>query len=149
MNEEDLIETRKVLELYGIDTLNSMRNILSSAGKIASGNLVSSLSYQITYNDSNLDIEFQMPQYGEFVDKGRKPGKQPPLSNIQQWLQVRGIPQSAAFPIARKIGKQGIKPTPFFQTSIDLGQDKLISDLEVAFTKDYEKYLEKQINEKF
>ena len=149
MNEEDLIETRRVLETYGEETLQSMRNILSNANKISSGNLISSLSYQITYNGSNLDIEFQMPDYGEFVDKGRKPGKQPPLSNIQQWLTIRGIPQKAAFPIARKIGREGIKPTPFFETSINGGQDKLISDLEVAFTKDYEKYLEKQIKEKF
>lgn len=149
MNEEDLIETRRVLETYGEETLQSMRNILSNANKIASGNLISSLSYQITYNGSNLDIEFQMPEYGEFVDKGRKAGKQPPISNIKQWLATRGIPQQAAFPIARKIGREGIKATPFFETSINAGQDKLISDLEVAFTKDYEKYLEKQIKEKF
>ena len=149
MNEQDLIETRRVLESWGDDVLSSMRNILSTNGKIASGNLISSLKYEITFNGTNLDIEFQMPEYGEFVDRGRKPGKMPPISSIQQWTQIKGIPQKAAFPIAKKIAKEGIKATPFFETSINGEQERLLSYLEMAFTKDYENYLEKQIKEKF
>lgn len=149
MGEEDLIETRRVLENYGEETLNSMRNILSNSGKISSGNLISSLSYDITFDGSDLNIEFQMPDYGEFVDRGRKPGKQPPISSIRQWAQIKGIPQSAVFPIARKIGKEGIKATPFFSSSIEMGKDRLISELEAAFTKDLDNYLKKQINQKF
>jgi hypothetical protein len=75
IGEADLIETRKVLEGWGGDVISSMRNILINGGKSASGNLINSLSYQITFNGDNLDIEFQMPQYGEFVDAGRRPGK--------------------------------------------------------------------------
>jgi hypothetical protein len=145
IGETDLIETRKVLEGWGTDVISSMRDILVNSGKNASGNLINSLSYQITFNGDNLDIEFQMPEYGEFVDKGRGPGKQPPLSSISQWAQIRGIPQKAVFPIARKIGREGIKPTPFFQTSIDNNIDLLTSQLEEAMAKDYENYILKTI----
>jgi hypothetical protein len=146
IGEADLIETRKVLQGWGDNVLNSMRGILVSNGKSASGNLINSLSYQITFNGDNLDIEFQMPQYGEFVDAGRRPGKQPPLSSISQWAQIRGIPQKAVFPIARKIGREGIKPTPFFQTSIDNNIDLLVSQLEDAMVKDIDGYIQKQID---
>jgi hypothetical protein len=146
IGEADLIETRKVLESWGDDVLSSMKNILINNGKSASGNLINSLSYQITFNGDNLDIEFQMPQYGQFVDGGRRPGKQPPISAISQWAQIRGIPQKAVFPIARKIGREGIKPTPFFQTSIDSNIEILTSQLEEAMVKDLDNYIQKQID---
>ena len=132
MNESDLIETRRVLESWGDDVLSSMRNILSTNGKIASGNLISSLKYEITFNGTNLDIEFQMPEYVEFVNRGRKPGKMPPISSIQQWTQIKGIPQKAAFPIAKKIAKEGIKATPFFADLTNVSQVRLMAVVDTA-----------------
>ena len=132
MNEQDLIETRRVLESWGDDVLSSMRNILSTNGKIASGNLISSLKYEITFNGTNLDIEFQMPQYGEFVDRGRKPGKMPPIGDIQKWVIQKPIKfigktdSQTAFIIAKSIGKKGIVPTNIIQKSID----KVINNIE-------------------
>ena len=75
MTPLDLINTRSVLEAFGEDTLDTMRNILISNGKDASGELIRSLSYQITYGETDIDIEFSMVDYGQFVDKGRKPVK--------------------------------------------------------------------------
>lgn len=146
MNEKDLINTRIVLERWGDDVIKSMRDILIQNGKNASSNLSNSLRYVITYNGEDLDIEFEMADYGLFVDKGRAPGKQPPIQAITPWLQLKGIPQSAAFPIARKIGKDGIKPTPFFESEIEKNQDNLIKLLEEAYVKDLELYYQKRLS---
>lgn len=136
MTPLDLINTRSVLEAFGEDTVDTMRNILISNGKDASGELIRSLSYQITYEETDIDIEFSMVDYGQFVDKGRKPGKQPPISSISKWLAIKGIPQKFAFPIARKIGLKGIKPTPFFDSTISSKTRELINALEIAYSRD-------------
>lgn len=149
MTESDLIETRKVLESYGDETLNTMRNILISNKKLASGDLIESLSYQIVYDGEMLDIEFSMVDYGIYVDKGRKPGKFPPIASIRNWAAQKGIDQKFVFPIARKIANFGIAPTPFYESSILSGKDKLLRDLEVAMTKDINLWLQKQINNNF
>jgi hypothetical protein len=96
----------------------------------------------------DLDIDFSMPDYGEFVDKGRRPGKQPPISAIKPWLQIKGIPEKFAFPIARNIGKKGIKAVPFFGTTIDSKIQELTSQLTIAYTKDLDNYIQKQIDQK-
>lgn len=149
MNEEDLIETKLTLELWGDSVIDSMRNILISNSKSASGNLINSLNYTITFNGVDLDIDFSMPDYGEFVDKGRGPGKQPPISAIKPWLQIKGIPEKFAFPIARNIGKKGIKAVPFFGTTIDSKIEQLTNQLTIAYTKDLDNYIQKQIDKKF
>jgi len=87
---------------------------------------------ELSWTDSlknNVDIEtgkdsikLVMPKYGIFVDAGRKPGKQPPLNVIYEWVKKKGIPREAAFPIARKIGKEGLPAHPFihiFEDGLD------------------------------
>jgi len=149
MREEDLINTRLVLESYGEQTLNTMRNVLISSKKDATGTLIQSLGYTIDYNGDSLDIEFSMVDYGQFVDKGRRPGKQPPISAISNWARIKGISQNAVYPIARKIGRIGIAPTPFFGTSIEAGKEQLLKDLERAMTQDIDTWLQKQIQNNF
>ena len=65
------------------------------------------------YNISGNEIEYIMPDHYKWVDSGRGPGKQPPLEKIAEWTIRKGIPEKAAFPIARKIGQEGIAPSPF------------------------------------
>lgn len=143
MEEKDLIETRKVLEEMGNETLSSMRDILFTKDKNASGELINSLKYTIDYNNQSLDIEFEMADYGIFVDKGRRPGKMPPIDKIKPWMQLRGIPEKWAFPIARKIGKLGIPATPFFSSTIEEKQTLYINKLADAFATDLENYTQK------
>ncbi len=48
-----------------------------------------------------------------YVIRGRQPGTFPPVSAILGWVGRRGMPASAAFPVARKIAEQGIAPNDF------------------------------------
>ena len=43
------------------------------------------------------------------LEKGRKPGRPPPVEALRPWLRARGIPQTAAYQVARSIGQHGTK----------------------------------------
>lgn len=73
-------------------------------------------------------LSLRMPEYGIFVDSGRKPGKQPPLNVIYKWTKRKNIDPKFAYPIARKIGKEGIEPKPFIHI-FDDGLDNLTDEL--------------------
>jgi hypothetical protein len=109
----------KLLNDYGKQVTNEMKNRLIGYDKVASGNLLKSIGYQLEETSPGiLELTFFMADYGVYVDKGRKPGKMPPLSPIKKWLRIKGLPEKAAFPIAKNIGRFGIKPTNFFTIPI-------------------------------
>lgn len=102
----------KILSEWSIETINDIKSILSSKGKIAKGVLLN--SFKAMLNEKGIYIEYA--KYGEFVDKGRRPGKMPPLKTIQDWCMVKGIPEKMAFPIALKIKREGTKGANFSDT---------------------------------
>lgn len=51
-------------------------------------------------------------KYAPYVEMGTRP-HWPPLDAIREWCNVRGIPESAAFPIARAIAQRGLPERPF------------------------------------
>lgn len=117
----------QILNEYGKNAIAEAINLLRSAGKVASGNLINSLTYDIQeLMEGSYELVFSYADYGDEVDSGRKPGSFPPISSIEPWLTLRGIPEEAAFPIARSIYKFGIKPTPWLyklQPTSKLAQD--------------------------
>lgn len=63
---------------------------------------------------------FAGSEYGAVVELGRKPNSpMPPIQSIKDWIKTKGVEtnniNSAAFLIARSIGKKGIKPHPFME----------------------------------
>jgi hypothetical protein len=48
-------------------------------------------------------------QYIEYVFKGRAPGRMPPLNQIIDWCNARGIPRGVAWVIAKNIAESGTK----------------------------------------
>ncbi|MHA3787465.1 hypothetical protein ACX0HA_04580 [Flavobacterium hauense] len=81
-------------------------------GMRASGQWAESLSVELGENSAGILQE----SYGDQLEFGRKPGKQPPSEVIEQWLIAKGIAarlekdisvSSLAFLIARKIGREG------------------------------------------
>lgn len=120
---------KDVLDKYGPIIIQSMREELSKNGSIASSNLYNSLNYEVRRQVDEYILDFESAPYGDFVEKGRKPGKFPPIGPIRRWTQYKGIPVEAAYPIARNIFKFGIKPRPFALPAINRWRDDIIKEL--------------------
>ena len=87
------------------------RTIAGIRSKIpnVTGKMSQSLGYKI--DESGLTI-FSTEKYFTVLETGRKPGKMPSISAIEEWVKNKPIasdinPRSLAFLIARKIGEEG------------------------------------------
>lgn len=94
----------------------------------------------------NIKIKINLDDSARWVDSGRKPGKMPPLKQIEGWCATKGIPKSAAFPIAKHISQFGIKPTPFLHLLTEMKEDLLKLGVE-AIAKDIVNIIEKENKE--
>lgn len=118
--------TDKAFEVFAQQVVDLQVNFLVSNGKVASGDLVNSISYQILESAKGKSVEFLADSYWIYVEEGRKAGdKFPPPQPIAQWIQERrirpnrGITQEQlVYLISRAIAKKGIAPTPFVESSI-------------------------------
>lgn len=105
------------LEALGREYVAELTQQLISADKVASGQLISSLDYEVLETVNGLVLKIIADDYLKFVDQGRRPGKRPPQKAILKWVENKNIkikkqtPSQTAFVIARSIGKKGIKPT--------------------------------------
>lgn len=101
-------------------------NFLISKGKVASGDLVKSIDYQILESAKGKSVEFLADSYWIYVEEGRRAGDRfPPPQPIAQWINERrirpnkGITQEQlVYIISRAIAKKGISPTPFVESSV-------------------------------
>lgn len=106
---------RDLLDKYGESVIKEAVTRLKNSGHSNTGNLARSLGYEIEESKRELTLVFFGADYLEYVDKGRKPGsKPPPIKPIKKWVKQKGIEPKAAYAIAKKIGKYGIKPTNFW-----------------------------------
>lgn len=143
------MEDKQILDVinkYGKEVIAEMVTRLKTQNKFASGRLINSLNYEVKEVVGQLTIRFSMIDYGVFVDKGRKPGKQPPIQAIKDWVKLKGIPQKAAYPIAKSIGKFGIAPTNFWSISTRRRQSSFEKQLALAYSKVIAKQITNEIN---
>jgi len=107
---------------------NMMRDNLIASGK-GDSNLIKEIQLTAYIEGDELVINDESPEYSVFVDKGRSPGKQPPLQNIIEWCKRKSIPEEFAFPIAKKIGEEGIPATNYKDPLRNIGTflDEFIS----------------------
>ena len=107
------------IDLVGKALIDEIKMRLVQEGKISSGRLLNSLSYNTIQTIEGWTIEILAEKYLEFVDRGRKPGKMPPIGDIQKWVIQKPIKfigktdSQTAFIIAKSIGKKGIVPIDF------------------------------------
>ena len=129
---------RSVLKVFGEETIAEMIGILHNKNKEARGKLLSSLKTELKEGLEELVLQFSMEDYGKWVDGGRRAGKkQPPIKNIEDWCEIKGIDKKFAYPIARKIAKEGIPATDFFEVPLRLRIEMLKNPLSEAMRADF------------
>lgn len=147
MKVDDLFSPKK-LKQFGTDYVKLLIVFLKKAHKSSTGALINSVSYKLKEEANQINIIIEAEDYLKYVDQGRKPGKYPPIQAIAKWCNIKGIPQAAAFPIARNIFKFGIKPTNIIQqtikeinspTLVKKYEDEAAANLEIIIVKEIEK----------
>jgi hypothetical protein len=116
----------------------------------ASDNLYNSVKYMLDVGSKKFEVKLELADYWKYVENGRKPGKWPPISAIEKWIEIKPVlprpmangqlptNKQLAFLIARKIGLEGIKPRPILDQSIKDVWDVMKEFLEEALAKDVE-----------
>jgi len=135
---------------------------------VASGTLEKSLAYRLQIKGSSINISVyakgKASQYFLARENGRKPGKQPPVDAILEWMRIKPIQlrdkesgkfkksteslkRQVAFLIARKIGRDGIKGWHAFDYAMENIWDEYEAKIVEAYGKDFSATLENQLKD--
>lgn len=100
-----------ILNKFGIETVELISSNLSSTGTNASGETAASLSSDMV---TKTNVRVTGKPFIYVVETGRKPGRMPPVSKIQKWLEsgkvsFQGKAESLAWAISKTIAKKGSK----------------------------------------
>lgn len=110
------------------------------------------------YNGNLFELYFNLPDYWQYAENGRRPGKFPPPDAILKWIQFkRLVPRPGrdgklpstnqlVYLISRKIALEGTKGKHIFKKTLDdPNLDKLADKLVELITAEFEKEIEKEI----
>jgi hypothetical protein len=135
---------------------------------VASGTLEKSLKYRLQIKGQNINVSVyakgKASQYFLARENGRKPGKQPPVDAILEWMRIKPIKlrdkesgkfkkptealkRQVAFLIARKIGREGIKGWKAFDYAMENIWDEYESKVVAAYQKDFTATIENEFND--
>ncbi len=131
--------------------------------RVASGNLLNSLTYKlrIRYNKPTIDftVKGDAGRYADVIEYGRKPypgdpTKRPPYRDIMQWIKIKPLKlrnrqgefikstesaiKSAAIAIAKSIGENGIQGINYYQDAINDTWEDYSEQLIQAYAKGVE-----------
>jgi len=145
-------EIREICE----DLLQRYKQAIKDAGKVASGALEQTATYQIEVNGRYFNIIFNLEDYWKYIENGTRPHF-PPLDAIERWITIKHIiprtnggkkvptTRQLAYLIGREISINGTKPTKLLQNTID-GADDLIELLLDAITKQFDEEINEEID---
>ena len=143
----------RVLNEYGQELVNLYKNKLAANNVNASGELSNSVKYLLKNKNSIYEIDLELADYWKYVENGRKEGKFPPISKIENWIKVKPILPTAyqgklptekqlAYLIARKIARKGIQPRPLLADSVEelnrIYFDKIEEALSIDLGKEFD-----------
>ena len=145
--------TQKALDKFGKYLVKESRKNLTRKKKNVTNSLYESLDYDVKAMPNSFEFDFLMNEYGEWVDKGRKAGKNPPFSPLRKWVEDRRIQfrsnkgkfqtyDQTAWAIVKSIGKKGIPASNFYSRPFNLGYAKLPNEIVEAYALDVEDFLE-------
>lgn len=156
MTANDFKHTMKALNDFGNFIITNYKSQLE-AEQMNNGELYRTISYSVSTVNSGWVISVSLADYWKYVEYGRRPGKMPPVSAIENWIKVKQIiPHSMtlksgktviptipqlSFLIARKISRDGIRPRPFFKQSFESAKREFLHKIEEAVLADIKESL--------
>lgn len=156
MTASDFKHTMKALNDFGKVIIDNYKSQLE-AEQMNNGELYRTISYSVSTGTGGWVVSVSLADYWKYVEYGRRPGKMPPVSAIENWINVKQIiPHSMtlksgktviptipqlSFLIARSIGRRGIAPKPLFQKSFKAAKQQFIQVIKDAITQDIKESL--------
>lgn len=113
-----------------MDHLIAVQQDAAATAPRATSRLADSFEADVTQTPRGLRGEVVAVGYHRWAEKGRRRGKMPPLAAIVEWVRVKGLPERAAYPIARKIGREGTKGHPHLRPAVDEHWRELVAELD-------------------
>lgn len=150
---EETTEIRNICEQIA----QVYRDKMSIAGYDPNGELMK-FTWVTEYNGNLFQLYFALPQYWQYAEYGRRPGKFPPPNEILKWIQFKRIVPSShsgkipttnqlVYLISRKIALKGTQGKHLLQQTIDATYDTLVDRLVEVIADNIENELEKDIKE--
>lgn len=127
-----------LLNKYGDDYIDIITKVLIDNDKVSTGELIKSLKYDLRETAEEIYFKITSKDYLTYIDQGRKPGSYPNINAIKEWTNLKGIPETAVFPIAQSIYNIGIPATDILDKSIRKIEDLTVNDLEDYLSTDFE-----------
>lgn len=157
MTASDFKHTMKALNDFGDFIITNYKSQLE-AEQMNNGELYRTISYSVSTVSSGWVISVSLADYWKYIENGRRAGaKMPPVSAIENWINVKQIiPHSMtlksgktvvptipqlSFLIARKISRDGIRPRPFFKQSFESAKREFLHKIEEAVITDIKESL--------
>mgnify|MGYP003147045178 FL=1 len=121
---------KKALKIFGEEYVGKMSDILRKSDKIASRELIESLKTKVfkTGFGTSYTLKVIAAEHLKYVESGRRKGATPPpVAPIKQWIKDKniGLPEGAAYGVAKNIGKNGIKPLDVVNKAFKDVQDSI------------------------
>ena len=162
MADVKLTSTNKAIIQQAEQVVEFEREILLRAERLASGDLLDSLGYEYKVLDNGeIAVIFNKnsTNYASFIDEGTSPrsvsganGRKgiPPIRAIRNWIEAKRIKpmggksvEQLSWAIAVAVKRDGIKPTPFVQPSLQYAKRIMGGeDIAQALADDVESYFE-------
>ena len=146
INLNNVMET---LEQYAQEVRNKYQDNLIQDNKIASGQLLNSVEYQVVQNGMVYEVQLRLQDYWKYVEYGTKPHL-PPVSKILEWVRVKPViprpndngklptPIQLAWAIAKGIEKHGTAGTESLEEALLDINYKYREKLVIALHQDME-----------
>lgn len=157
MTAIDFKRTNAVLDEFAKTIISEYRSQLE-ADNNSNGELYNTLSYTVSKGTSGWLVSISLADYWRYVEYGRRPGKMPPVSAIENWIKVKQIlprpltlksgksvvptiPQ-LSFLIARKIGIDGTQGKHYFENAFEKVKRDFLTKIAEAVQQDIKETLE-------
>jgi hypothetical protein len=154
----ELTNFNNMLTQYEKDIERVLKNNLVQNNRVASGNLLKSISVSDTRNDAEITVNLNSADYLKQVSEGRKPsgggGNGSLQEKIKTWIEQKNIlprenkitKDQLAFLIARKIHNEGYEGSNDYAMTVEEVNGKYLSKLQEALEKDLQIEAEMLIN---
>ena len=106
-------------EATAAEIRDEARNNVKQIDAFDTGELFNSIDYSVSTKGLSV-VVFSNSKHAPFIEFGTAPHF-PPLDAIRAWCRRKGIPETAAFPIARAISERGTPERPWLYPAYKVG----------------------------